>query len=77
MVTLQSKKTSHGMRVSFKGFNYLGVWSEMHDAPFVAIEPWMGCATALDEDDMFEHKRGMELLAPGVTARRAFTIELL
>ena len=77
VVTLQSKKTSHGVRVSFTGFKYLGVWSEMHDAPFVAIEPWMGCATALDEDDMFEHKRGMELLAPGATARHAFTIELL
>lgn len=77
VVTLRSRKSSHGVRVSFEGFHFLGVWSEMHDAPFVAIEPWTGCATALDEDDMLEHKRGMELLAPGACATHAFTIELL
>lgn len=76
-VTLRSRKTSHGVRVSFEGFEFLGVWSEMHDAPFVAIEPWTGCATTLDEDDVFEHKRGMQLLSPKATATHAFTIELL
>ena len=72
-VTLLSD-VGHGVEVSFDSFPYLGVWSAAHDAPFVALEPWTGCATATDEDDVFEHKRGMSSLAPGETASHAFTI---
>lgn len=72
-VTLLSD-AGHGIEVSFEDFQYLGVWSAAHDAPFVALEPWTGCATATDEDDVFEHKRGMSSLAPGETASHTFTI---
>lgn len=65
----------HGMQVDFDGFDYLGVWSAANDAPFVALEPWTGCATATDEDDEFEHKRGMTTLAPG--ERRAWSFSLM
>ncbi|WP_303131645.1 aldose 1-epimerase family protein [uncultured Olsenella sp.] len=64
----------HGIRVDFAGFDYLGVWSAAGDAPFVALEPWTGCATAEDEDDVFEHKRGMRLLSPGQTDRLSFVV---
>ena len=64
--------SGHGMRVDFDGFDYLGVWSAANDAPFVALEPWRGTATGTDEDDVFEHKRGMDLLEPGDTAEYAF-----
>ncbi|WP_278590335.1 aldose 1-epimerase family protein [Olsenella uli] len=67
----------HGMRVDFEGFDYLGVWSAAGGAPFVALEPWTGCATALDEDDVFERKRGMSLLAPGQTQAHAFVMRPL
>jgi galactose mutarotase-like enzyme len=64
--------SGHGMRVDFEGFDYLGVWSAANDAPFVALEPWRGTATGTDEDDVFEHKRGMDFLEPGETAEYAF-----
>jgi galactose mutarotase-like enzyme len=64
--------SGHGMRVDFEGFDYLGVWSAANDAPFVALEPWRGTATGTDEDDMFEHKRGIDFLEPGETAEYAF-----
>ena len=64
--------SGHGMRVDFDGFDYLGVWSAANDAPFVALEPWRGCATATDEDDVFEHKRGMDFLDPGEQSVYAF-----
>lgn len=64
--------SGHGMRVDFDGFDYLGVWSAANNAPFVAIEPWRGTATGTDEDDVFEHKRGMDLLAVGDVAEYAF-----
>ncbi|MBP3884973.1 MAG: aldose 1-epimerase family protein [Olsenella sp.] len=62
----------HGMQVDFEGFDYLGVWSAANDAPFVALEPWTGCATATDEDDVFEHKRGISTLSPGGRREHAF-----
>ncbi|MBR3317670.1 MAG: aldose 1-epimerase family protein [Atopobiaceae bacterium] len=64
--------SGHGMRVDFDGFDYLGVWSAANDAPFVAIEPWRGTATGTDEDDVFDHKRGMDLLEAGDVAEYAF-----
>lgn len=63
--------SGHGMRVDFPGFDFLGVWSAP-DAPFVALEPWRGTATRTDEDDVFEHKQGMDFLEPGETAVYAF-----
>lgn len=72
-VTLAGKG-GHGVEVSFDGFDYLGVWSASDDAPFVAIEPWCGCATAYDESDVFEEKRGMIFLEPGETCERSFSM---
>lgn len=63
--------SGHGMRVDFAGFDFLGVWSAP-DAPFVALEPWRGTATRTDEDDVFEHKQGMDFLEPGETAVYSF-----
>lgn len=75
-ITLIGGKSEHGVRVDFPGFDYLGVWSAAGDAPFVALEPWTGCSTATDEDNCFEHKRGMRSLAPGKTAEYAFSISV-
>ena len=64
----------HGVEVDFDGFGFLGVWTAGEDAPFVAIEPWVGCATAYDESDIFEEKRGTITLAPGESCVRAFSM---
>jgi galactose mutarotase-like enzyme len=76
-VSLVGRKSGHGVRLDFPGFDYLGVWSAANDAPFVAVEPWTGVATGTDEDDDFTHKRGIELLAPGATSTHCFTITML
>lgn len=73
-VTLVGKKSGHGVEVEFPGFDYLGVWSASSTAPFVAIEPWHGCASAIDEGERFEDKRDTIVLAPGETTELAFTI---
>ena len=75
-LTLLGTKSGHGVRVDFPGFDYIGVWSAAHDAPFVALEPWTGHTTERDADDVFEHKPGMTLLAPGETNTHAFSITL-
>lgn len=76
-VSVLHRETGHGIRVDFPGFDYLGVWSAANQAPFVALEPWTGCGTALDESDEFSEKRGMTLLAPGESSEKAFTIVIL
>ena len=72
VVTLEGP-SGHGVELAFEGMKYLGIWSP-GDAPFVAVEPWVGTATRLDEDDMFEHKANMQFAAPGEKRRFAFSM---
>ena len=75
-LTLRSRVSGHGVRVDFADFKYIGIWSALGDAPFVALEPWTGHATLTSEDDVFEHKAGITLLAPGETNERTFRLTL-
>ena len=76
-VKLYSKKSGKGVEMDFPGFDYLGVGSAANDGPFVALEPWTGCATCEDEDDVMEHKRNMTKLQPGEKFSVAFSVTLL
>ena len=73
-VTLTNDGGAHGVTVSFPDFKYLGIWSPS-DAPLLALEPWVGIATCLDEDDVFEHKRNMQVAKPGETRTYSFSIK--
>lgn len=76
-VQLVSRGSGRGVEMDFSGFPYLGVWSALGNAPFVALEPWTGTATYLDEGDEFAAKRGMKLLAPNASAKYAFRITVM
>ena len=73
-VDLFSSKTGHGVHMNFNGMDILAIWSPLEDAPFVCLEPWTGSATLAEEDDVFEHKRGITLLAPGEEKQLSFSI---
>ncbi|WP_321970745.1 aldose 1-epimerase family protein [Paratractidigestivibacter sp.] len=73
-VSLVGKKSGHGVELEFPGFDYFGVWSASETAPFVALEPWHGCASAYDEPEAFEAKRSTMVLAPGESTELAFTV---
>lgn len=75
--SLLHRDTKKGIRVDFAGFDYLGIWSSANDGPFVAIEPWSGTSTCSNEDDIFEHKRGVKKLAPGQSETLIYTITVL
>ena len=75
-LSLVGKRSGHGIRVDFPGFDYLGVWSAP-GAPFVALEPWTGHTTLTTEDDVLEHKENITILEPGAVDERTFTITLL
>ena len=76
-LTLRSRVSGHGVRIDFADFKYIGIWSALGDAPFVALEPWTGHATLTSEDDVFEHKRDITLLEPGAIDERSFTVTVL
>ena len=76
-LTLRGRKSGHGIKIDFEGFEYIGIWSAAGDAPFVALEPWTGHATLTNEDDVFEHKRNITVLAPGEVDERSFSMTLL
>ena len=73
-VSLKSRQSGRGVMMEFSGFPMLGIWSAANDGPYVALEPWTGCATAVQEDDVFEKKHGMRTLQPGEEAEYAYTV---
>lgn len=75
-LTLLGTKSGHGVKIDFDRFRYIGVWSAAGSAPFVALEPWTGYTTAKQEDDVFEHKADITVLAPGNSFVRTFSVTL-
>jgi galactose mutarotase-like enzyme len=73
-ITLKSRKSGRGVMMEFSGFKLFGIWSAANDGPYVALEPWTGCATAFSESDEFTEKRGMRTLEAGETEKFAFTV---
>lgn len=71
-----SKQSGHGVEVDFADFPYLILWSSSNDGPFIALEPWIGLSTCSDEDDIFEHKRNIQRLAPKESRAYSFSISV-
>lgn len=76
-VSLRSRKSGRGVMMEFSDFPMLGIWSAANDGPYVALEPWTGCATAVSESDEFTEKRGMRTLEPGAAEELAYTVFVL
>lgn len=70
-------KNERGIRIDFQDMSNLLIWSAVGNAPFVALEPWTGISSCLDEDGIFEHKRGMTVLSPDETISFKFKITMI
>lgn len=65
-ITLKNKHTPHSVRVDFKGFPYLGIWTKAGGAPFICIEPWFGITDKEQESVQdFRYKEGIREIDPG------------
>lgn len=62
-VTIRSDSHAHSLTVEFPAFNYLGLWAKVN-APYVCIEPWLGCADTAGKPTAFRDKEGILSLAP-------------
>jgi galactose mutarotase-like enzyme len=72
-IALRSTKNPYVLTVSFPDFPYLGIWAKPA-APFVCIEPWLGCADTEGKPVAIEDKELIQAVAPGETFEAKFTI---
>jgi len=64
------------LKMSWRGFRELGVWSKPSGAPFLCIEPWRGYASPAGFDGEFSDKPGLMQIAPGAEELLSFRIEV-
>lgn len=72
-MTLTSAKGSRGLKFTFEGFPYMGIWTK--PGPFICIEPWFGIADFEDADGNLEHKEGICKLDGDQTFEALYTME--
>ena len=76
-VALRSRKHDKGLKLHFKEFPNLIVWSTLNKGPFIALEPWSGLSTSIEEGDRLEDKKDVKVLKPGDIDHLGFDIEIL
>ena len=76
-VSLKSRKHDKGLKLHFEEFPNLIVWSTLNKGPFIALEPWSGLSTSLEEGDRLEDKKDVKVLKPGEFDQLRFDIEIL
>lgn len=76
-VSLKSRKHDKSVKLHFEEFPNLIVWSTLNKGPFIALEPWSGLSTSLEEGDRLEDKKDVKVLEPGHIDQLGFDIEIL
>ena len=74
-VTLHSAKSPHGLRMSFEGFPYYGIWAA-RDADFICLEPWCGIADPANTNQELSQKEGINCVEASAVFERNWSIEL-
>lgn len=75
-VALRSRKHDKGLRLNFREFPNLIIWSTLNKGPFIALEPWSGLSTSMEESDYLEYKKNVRLLPAGQKEELGFDIEI-
>jgi galactose mutarotase-like enzyme len=64
------------LKMSWRGFRELGLWSKPSGAPFLCIEPWRGYASPKDFNGEFSDKPGLMHIAAGAEEELSYRIEV-
>lgn len=75
-ISLKSHKHAKGLRLDFADFPNLILWSTANKSPFIALEPWSGLSTSLDESDILEDKRQVTFVDSRKTSEKSFAITI-
>lgn len=74
-VMLKNSRNEHSVAITFHDFPYLGLWAKP-GAPFVCIEPWLGCADSEGEPVDIKQKELIQRVDVGGVFEAGFTIEV-
>ena len=75
-ITLTNKDESHGVVFNFEDFPMLGIWTPNHiKAPFICLEPWIGCADAPTSNGDFKSKRDLIYVEPNNSKTIKYSIK--
>jgi galactose mutarotase-like enzyme len=74
-VSLSHQERGPIVKVEFADFEYLGIWAKP-GASFVCLEPWLGIADSVGHSGKFAEKEGIQVLAPGASETKTFSIEI-
>ena len=74
-VTIRSQNNGRYLSVDFTGFKQLGLWAKV-GAPYVCIEPWLGCADTAGKPLEFKDREGIIALEKGGEFGVSFTVEV-
>jgi galactose mutarotase-like enzyme len=75
-VELGFEHSTRRIRVDFPDFPYLGIWAKP-GAPYVCIEPWIGCADTVGREVEMAEKENVRILQPGESGRYVFKVTVL
>jgi galactose mutarotase-like enzyme len=75
-ISLVNGQNQTVLRVFLNGHPYLGLWSKNSEAPFVCIEPWLGCADTVGFEGDFSQKEGVVLLPAFAAVDKVHEIEI-
>jgi len=77
-VNLVSRKTGHGIRFDFDGFDALGLWTPDHkESPFLCLEPWNGLPADVNETTDAKSKKYAITIAPGEEYSTGYRVTVL
>lgn len=74
-VAIRSQKHSHAVTIEFSAFPYLGLWAKP-SAPFVCIEPWLGCADSEGQLKPIDQKEAIQRVGVGEMFEASFTVDV-
>ena len=76
ILTLKNSNNKNFVKLEFKNFPYLGIWSKPSGAPFICIEPWFGVADDENSNQNFEDKKGIITLEKDEIFSCFYSIEI-
>lgn len=77
-VAIKHKNSERAIKLHFKGFPYLGIWTQpKNPGDFICLEPWYGITDSQNSSNEFSEKEGRLNLAPNKAFNASYTIEVI
>jgi galactose mutarotase-like enzyme len=75
-VSINSTRHNKQIALEYPHFNYLGLWAKP-GAPFLCVEPWLGCADFVGAQTEFSKKEAIQHVEHGHVFETEFSIRII